>query len=299
MLRTLGMLQALPPTTGWWWEGFLLPGTVSMLAAYPRVGKTTLLFPMMKAMMSGTRFLDLPTRRPKTILYVSEEDHGLIVSRCERFGFNPDWPILWQLIEPNMGWARITALAALPAIDIIIIDSLSRFWGVENESDAALVNKAIAPIQTIARDKRKSVLLVHHTTKAGGPAGTGIRSSSALMANVDIPMELGRIHPWDLSSKRRLQTWSRYGETPDLIHLDYSDELGWKTVDGDAATVEGGVLKCLGDADGATQDDMAEATGFSVSRISAILSQLSGRGIIVKTGTGGKSSPFRYSLTGG
>ncbi len=297
-LKTLRALREQPKPDGWLWYGYLMPGATTMLAAYPRVGKTTLIFPLIAAMMREEEFLGLPTKRPRAILYVSEEPDSLIVPRADSCGFDDSWPIAWQLVEPGMTWARIVAMMAMPAIELVIIDSLSKFWQLPSEDSSGPVNEALAPMLDIVRTQNKSVFLIHHTNKGGGPGGTGIRGSSALMATIDIPFELTRMHPWDTSGRRRLQSYSRYGETPNLLHLDYSELTGWQAIDEDAASVEGGIMEALESEEGATQNELSEIAGVGVARISTVLGQMSSRGIVIRSGTGGKKSPFIYRLAG-
>src|SRR3954464_6318982 len=63
------------------WHGYLRPGEVTLLTSQWKTGKTTLLAGLLRALGTGTPFLDRPTR-PGKAWVISEEGEDLGRDRC-------------------------------------------------------------------------------------------------------------------------------------------------------------------------------------------------------------------------
>jgi len=73
-------------------------------------------------------------------------------------------------------------------IGLLIVDSLSKFWNVKNENDAAEVERELKPLVQIARDTNAAVLLIHHNRKNEKGDGLGdARGSIVSVATAEIP----------------------------------------------------------------------------------------------------------------
>jgi hypothetical protein len=46
----------------WVWDGFVAPGSLTLLSGWPKVGKTSLIFALLAALERGETFMGLPTR---------------------------------------------------------------------------------------------------------------------------------------------------------------------------------------------------------------------------------------------
>jgi RecA-family ATPase len=74
---------------------------------------------------------------------------------------------------------------------VVIVDSLSRFLGLRNEDDAALMTRELKTLLRI-RDLGTSVIAIHHARKRDGTSGKNMRGSSALHAATDLTIEVHR-----------------------------------------------------------------------------------------------------------
>lgn len=224
-IRSLAELREVeaPP---WIWEGFLAPGSVTLLSASPKVGKTTLLAHMLHAMYTEDSFLGKPIN-PRPTLIISEEADTLIAQRADALGYSDMWPIFWQTPE-GLTWEQLIKLmrdfATTWYRPLIIVDTLSRHWGIDDENDNAKVEKIMTSVIHLARTTGAAVMLVHHNRKSGGRGGTAPRGGSALVGAVDIVIEVFRPgkDEDEADPRRFIKTYSRYGETPSslVISLD-------------------------------------------------------------------------------
>src|SRR5262245_8777341 len=73
----------------WIWHGFLARGGITLLSALWKVGKTTMLAHLLKALERGTPFCGLNTA-PAKIMYVTEEPESLWAVRVNQIGLG-DW----------------------------------------------------------------------------------------------------------------------------------------------------------------------------------------------------------------
>lgn len=216
MIKTLADLRSAE-TPPWIWEGILLPSGLTLLSAFPKVGKTTFIAYMLRAMWTDDMYMGLPIR-PVPTLVISEEADTLIASRADALGYSDMWPIGWMTPEMGRSWdtilLQIRHYAHMYHNPLIIIDTLSRHWGIDDENDNAKVERAMGPLIAIARGTGASLLLVHHTRKSGGSGGAASRGGGAIVGAVDIILELDRVGRGDKTNKRKIESYSRYGETP-------------------------------------------------------------------------------------
>jgi hypothetical protein len=225
--KKMSELRRLAGADKWLWHGLIPSGCVSILSALPKAGKTTLVVHLLKVCQQGGDFCGQKVR-PCRVLVVTEEsetiwaerrdtvplaDHVQVVLRP--FRTKPtarEWDAF--LLELN-GWLR-----ANPT-DLLVVDTLSKLWPVENENDASEVTGAVMPLLEIAYGLGISLLLVHHLRKSTGLEGTQTRGSGALVAAVDAVLELRRFDPVNRKDNRRTITCdSRFGDRLDELVVE-------------------------------------------------------------------------------
>jgi len=122
----------------WIWEPITAPGLVTLLAAEPKVGKSTLLIHFLNAAMKEVVFLEGQTRRPTEIWIFSEEglplskriaDSGLLETAREA-----DCPVLVNDLSPT--WKDLVrCLNEAPRRTLVILDTGARFWVCARQND--------------------------------------------------------------------------------------------------------------------------------------------------------------------
>ncbi len=228
-------LTAPPRADDWIWKGYLPRSGITLLSAYWKAGKTTLLAHLLRALGAGGEFLGQPIRAAK-VLYVSEEGELHWVRRRDNLtigdhaGFYlqpfaskptpPDWIAF-------LGGLRADVEAH--GFDLIVFDTLAKLWPVQEENDAGTVDAALMPMWELTK-AGAGVLLIHHLRKSGGGEYTASRGSGALSAFPDILIELTRFESGNTRDhKRFLRAKGRYDETPEELLIELT-EAGYRAV---------------------------------------------------------------------
>lgn len=296
-IRTLAQLRQTPQPE-WLWQGYVLPSNFTILSASPKAGKTTLLFHLMRSMMLGTPCLEQPTRAVP-ILYISEEADALLASRADMLDFQDSWSIGWVTLEPGLYWEQVIQhirhAVATWGNPLIIIDTLSRFWSVQDENDATQIDQALRPVFDIIRHSQAAVIGVHHLRKAGGTHGMAVRGNTALPAAVDVLIELWRINPFDNSTKRRLVSVSRYSGTPEEMQIELRNGSGYVVRDTALVELERVIIGLLADRETLAAEEVAEELFVGIRYAQQALAGMCNRGLLERHGRGGRAG-YRYSL---
>lgn len=98
------------------------------------------------------------------------------------------------------GLARTLAEQAGPGFALVILDPLSRFGGVEAETDNGLATRTVGALERLTRlPGEPAVLVAHHERKGGGEGADAVRGSSAL---VDGARWVARLSPVKIDGRR-------------------------------------------------------------------------------------------------
>jgi RecA-family ATPase len=231
--------EAPAATREWLWTGYIPRGSVSILAAYPKVGKSTFLYPLVVAISRGEPFLGLSTTKTP-VLILSEEPQDVIQERLESLGCIENDPFFKVHALPT-----IIDLYALADIDawmrdthgLLLIDTIAEYCGIQDESDNAEIMKRLAPLKRSAREHKATVLYVHHDRKNDENAAQGkaIRGGSAYLGIVDLAFTMDRTGGTG-SRRRVLKSMGRYRDIPGETEVEWDGEVGFTLV-----RVEGGM----------------------------------------------------------
>jgi hypothetical protein len=215
----LDQLEDTDPDADWLWRGLLARHGFTLFWALWKGGKTTLLAHLLRACQHGGTFCGLQLK-PLRVLYVSEEHRKLWVARrdelqlggwvhvlCRPYSHQPTLPE-WEAFIDFLAEER-TAMAA----DLVVIDTISRFWPVQDENNASQVNATLLPLQRLT--EHAALLATHHPRKTGGDDATSCRGSGTLGATPEILLELAYAVPGDRANRRRVLT--ARGRYPDVL----------------------------------------------------------------------------------
>ncbi len=299
-LAPLGQLLAEPEEQAAWLVDGLLPaGGVSLLAAKPKVGKSTLARNMALAVTRGVPFLGRATTRGAVVYLALEEKRAEVARHFRRLGATPEDPVF-----VHVGAAPEEALAALqtavadhrPAL--VIIDPLLRLVRVRDANDYAEVTRALEPLLTLARESGAHLVLVHHLGKGERQGGDAILGSTALFGAVDTAILLRRHQ----DSARTLESIQRYGEDMPESVLVLDEERGAVRLAGTVQerkqeeakqTIRDALAQV---AEAMTEPEIREATGLQATLLALALRALVAEGSVVRSGAGRRGDPYRYAL---
>lgn len=297
-LSVAEILTLSTPEILWVWQGLIPIGSLFLLCAYMKVGKSTLAYRIALAIAQGLACLDRATTKTGVLILAVEEHIRDIRRRLERFGMTPEMEIYVIL---DRGQARdldkIREFVMAKNIGLVLIDSLSRWWDVTDENNNMEVLRAVSPLLDLAHDDSVGVAigLIVHERKSGGEDGRGIRGGSSLFGLVDQAIILDR-RPGETSNKRLLKTLGRYEDSPkeiiiELVGNDYS-VLGTPDQEGHAQAV--GKVRDALTAEPMDVKTLAVETGLTQKMVRRALESMGDE--IKESGSGVRNDPHTYSL---
>jgi hypothetical protein len=182
-------------------ENFIVRGWSHILAAYPKTGKTEFL----------TRLL--PAWPDQKVLYLTEEPESVWAARLKEIPH----PLPHVTLNFALALDPLAILERIRSGDetIIVLDTVRNLLGLRDETNNSEVARALLPYISATRDKKQTLIALHHDRKGGGEHGEGIAGGHAFMGIVDVALELKR----DGAERRRLlRGWGRVIDVPTLIY---------------------------------------------------------------------------------
>lgn len=293
------------------WKPYLALGHKTLLSAHPKDGKTTLLAHVVKAMEQGGHLVG-PIAKGR-VLIVTEESRMLWNERRKKLGLGDhvefyfrfqvacNTPAQWEKLI-----AKIASLVRERDYALVIFDTFANVCALDDENDAAKMNKALRPLDEIT-EAGAAVLLIHHTRKGKAAQVQGSRGSSALTGFVDVVVQMERHKPSQAEGCCRvLKALSRFDETPPETVIELRDghyvALGDKVAASryELVTVIQEVLP--NSPPGLLIDDILDkwpSNGIpkpGKSRLRTVLNDGFTQGKWQREGKGRKGSPYRFYL---
>lgn len=215
-------------SAGWLWEGYLMPGDVTLLTSVWKTGKTTLLAGLLQSFAAGTPFLGRATR-PGRAWVVSEESRDQWQERVRSLPIGPHVQLIARPFQGRPApeaWDRLIDRAIEARPDLFVVDPLASFLTGRSESEVTTLLEALQPFRRLTA-AGMAVLLLHHPRKKAASVGSTARGSGALLAFVDATMELTRYSTIKTDANRRLiRAQSRRGDTPDRLAYEWDKKTG-------------------------------------------------------------------------
>ncbi|BCW94683.1 MAG: AAA family ATPase [Fimbriimonadales bacterium] len=279
-------------------DGLIARGTITLLGAHPKAGKTTLLIHACREWL----------RLGLKVVYLSEDPQPVWRLRVGQF------PELAELILnaiPRAHPERWAQAIEATQPDLVIVDTIRRFLPARDENDSASVSTALAPFIDLAqRLPRTAIVLVHHTKKNLSPEGeiTDIAGSHAFTAEVDAILLLAPVRE---HNRQRLLTpiagrlWTL---SPEPLVLELSEDGSAYAVRGVASEVlpetrahstKEKILQAIQELGRATVDEVFEhlrENGEHVSKRTVYnhLDALYSGGLVEREGSRGRGGGYAF-----
>jgi AAA domain len=288
----------------WIWDGVIAEGAITLLSAPEKTGKTTLLSLLLDRRREGGLLLGTAVCPGRSIL-CSEESDALWALRQPPLDFGPQLEYHRPLDSTLDGWRRyINSFFALNEgyFDLLVIDTAMSFLPA-NVNNRATVRQALNELRDLT-GLPCGVLLLHQANTARGLSST--RGPLAAFADIliDVQIPLG-----DRSTRRRhFDGVGRYPGTLQHVAAELNLE-GTDYVQLPAVTPEAAVAPALVTARQLLSESAEPLTCQEIlarwpatvpppryDSLSRSLARGCELGILVRTGTGTKTEPFRYAL---
>jgi hypothetical protein len=268
-------------------------------------GKTTFVTHLVASILDGESFLGQPTMTTK-VVYLTEQTPGPFrqaLARANLLARGQELRIVFRADVASLAWpdlvSRVAEDARADGYGLLVVDTLGKLASIKEENDAGEGGRVMAPLQDAAH-RGLAVIVCRHERKGGGEVGESGRGSSAISGDVDVILQLRRSEGNVPKSRRVIETLSRYGDTPEKVVIELTDEGYSLLGEAEAVALADGVRivsALLGGGNGQkTIDEMVEESEQSRSTIQRAIRELQRRGEINVEGKGVKGSPQRFSL---
>lgn len=227
--RTLDLTQE-PPMPTWVIENFICKGDLHLLIGEPNIGKSWITMAMSVAIAKGAPdFLGYKIPSPGRILYFDEENpEDLVFHRFIKLGLDKASADNIRYVS-NYGLRldHDPQIALDEALDyqpsLIVLDSLTRYHGEDENSAGAMADLFNSAIKPLARETGAAVIVIHHVNKSDSSSSfKRARGSGDITAFPDAGFDVSEV-PGGLAiknfkSRREAQSKTRYisiVDTPD------------------------------------------------------------------------------------
>jgi len=281
----------------------LLPAGLSFLGGKPKVGKSMLALQVAIAVGSGGRVLDRQVEAGRVLYLALEDSERRLKTRLQKQRAPGDCAITFELEWPTFGQGGLTKLQqalAGGAYAFVIIDTLSRAYGIADQLDVGQMTALTGELQSMTKSQDLSILVLDHHRKwanfESDPIGD-ILGSTAKGAVADVAMGLYKTRG---TSDARLMITGRDMDDADLI-VEFCPVTWCWQLRGD----RDGVLKDSFEAEAleavkalialgelATVTNVAEFLDTNKGNVSRALSSLLEKGAIVKQPKEGRQQPY-------
>lgn len=282
------------------WENLLIKGGLSILAAKPKVGKSTLARNLTYALAKGNpSFLGRSITASGAVVYLAlEEKRSEVKKHFMRMGASENLPIFVHTgSAPEKATEELRKAIVESKALLAIVDPLQRLVRLPDLNDYSSVSLALEPLMQIARETGCHILLVHHANKGiAREGGDSILGSTAIFGSVDCALIMKRTETY-----RTVETIQRYGEDlpRTVLMFDVSTGLmssGGTLEDAEIAECKKVIKDLLANhemAETEIKDEIVDHHGGSVSKG---IRQLYAEKKINRRGLGKKGDPFLYTI---
>ena len=290
----------------WLLSGLLPADGLAMIAAFSKVGKSTLARCLAVAVADPNRseFLGRAVATGP-VLHVTLEESARTVQAHYRDIGSPPGIHVWckpaldiaPTIEGRIDHLTRSVRRLKPAL--VIIDTMGRFIPFDDMNDYPEVTRRLDPFLALARRYPTLILFVHHARKSGGEFGADALGSTALTGSMDTTISITRN-----ATGRSFTATGRDGvETDSPIALSWS-EHGWIDAAGTRAEVtykqtadKVRAVLTAAHPEWLTRDQVIEATKPATqATVIRALMELSKMGDVELTGKGRSGDPKRYRV---
>lgn len=299
-LESVGVLLSAPPVKrDWLIEDVFVAGSISVLAARPKAGKSTFSRDLAVCVARGKPFLERNTKQGPVILLDLEGKREELTESFRGLGVevNDEIHILCGIAPQDaIALLRRDAMRLKPSL--IVVDTLQRLARVRDLNDYASTTIALEPFISIARDSGAHVMLLHHSGRADGHGVDAPMGSTAISGSVDTIAVLKRKE----DGARTLATVQRYGKDlePSLLTMDKDGHvhLGGTVLEAETKAAEARVEEFVRANPKTTQQDIKEGVEGRWSIVRGAITAMVKDKRLVREGEGKKGEPHLYSVPG-
>lgn len=279
----------------WVVDGMLPAAGLSMLAAKPKVGKSTLARNLALCVARGEDFLGRGASAGAVLYFALEEKRSEVAAHFQRMGASDESILVHVGSAPENALREFGELLREHTPALAIVDPVLKMVRLRDASDYAEVSAKLEPLLDLARETGAHILLTHHLGKNDRSDGDAVLGSTALFGAVDTLIELRK-----RDQGRVAKSLQRYGtDLPETVaSLDESTGIVSAAGDLRDLQVQAAMEKVRDVLVGGqlTQKELRDEVEGNTALTSEALRRLFESGAVSRTGTGRKGDPYIYAL---
>ena len=290
-------------------SGLLIEGKITLWWSPVKVGKSTTLMAMLKALSpGGPQFCGMDLA-PTPALLFTEEPPDTVGEKVRNFGIPR---------EAHHYFNSAAAMVMKPddfadevyrayhdngsGFGLIAVDTLASFVNCQDWNDYSATGAAMHPIRQLLRSLPGAAMLaMHHQSKAGGDGWGGALGSTALTANADQLVRMGV-----KDGKRSITVGGRHstGPFPYGVPVTLSITADGVSIIGTAVDEAGELLGEHLASEPVTITDLVKAMGedspsrVTITKALADLVDLGSAEVVAERGPGVRATTYRRKDTG-
>ncbi|MGI8854452.1 MAG: AAA family ATPase [Thermomicrobiales bacterium] len=289
------LLDEPEETVAYVWDRTLPKGGISICAAKPKVGKSTLTRSLAMHVSRGDPFFGRATTRGGVLYLCLEEKRAEVAAQFRAMGITGERILIHTGSAPGNALEALTVAVAEEQPVLVIIDPLSRFVRLMDVNAYGEVTRAMEPLIDLGRTSGCHILCVHHLGKGERGGGDSLLGSTALFGAVDTLLIMKR-----REQVRIIETIQRYGEdVPATVALfdpaTHIVSAGDDYVTQQLTEVKAHIVAHLVGALLTEEEIIAQTTG-DTGIIGRAIRALVEEKRLVRQGAGKRGSPYRYTL---
>ena len=295
-LTAKDLLQMPPDPTRWIWDRCLPAGGCSILAAKPKVGKSTLAVCLALSVARGMDFLRRPTQQGPVAYLSLDATLPEMAEIFIHFGLQESDPIFIHAgAAPRDAVAWIMHRVQQNGVKLVIIDTLQRLFRFQNVNDYSEVTNAMEPLLEQARIQNCHAMFTHHAKKDGADDLDSAIGSTAIRGLAYTYLHMKRLPDSDI---RIFRTDQRGGKSFNEYAVGF-DITGFMDLQGTREEVEveqaePGVMEWFAENPETTEREMRGGCPGQPKTMGRALRNLLKRNELERIGRGKRGDPFKY-----
>ena len=289
------LLQEPPEDLSWVVDAMLPASGLSMLAAKPKVGKSTLARNLALCVARGEDFLGRGVAAGAVLYFALEEKRGEVAAHFQRMGGSDENILVHVGSAPEDALREFADLLRAHRPALAIVDPVLKMVRLRDASDYAEVSAKLEPLLDLARETGAHILVTHHLGKNDRGDGDAVLGSTALFGAVDTLIELRK-----RDQGRVAKSLQRYGTDLAETVASLDEDTGIVSAAGDLRELQiHAAMDKVRDALAGgqlTQKEARDLVEGSTALTTVALNRLLESGELSRTGTGRKGDPFLYAL---
>lgn len=294
------LLNTKHPDIDWLVSDLLPSAGTSLLIAGPKMCKSQLSRYLAFAVADGKKFLKRDVKQGKVLIVLLEEHSRNIVSQLALLNIKNFSNVSFIERKNSQNYF----LDTLKHIEkhrpsLVIIDTLAKFFGVDDINNYSKVIGPMNQIETIAHSSNTHILMIHHSRKGGTGSTEDVLGSTGLFSSVDTLLMIhnsqGAKDKIFITSKQR---YSNIDFNSNLLirndkNLNFSEFSSLEEFN--EFKTENNIKRLLKEKS-LTETDIIDNVKGKTSIIKNSLFSLYDKGKISRTGKGIKGNPYFYSI---